>query len=122
MRPHRISGRGATPTARPLRWAFRALPAAWALALAACQPTLPESDSAGAKLYVERCQTCHRLYPPNVMTAATWKVMLDRMQGEMARRGVPPLSGDEMRLALDYLTRNALDAGARESEGERDQL
>ncbi len=37
--------------------------------------------------------------------------MLDRMQGEMARRGVPPLTGDEMQIALDYLTRNALDAG-----------
>lgn len=88
------------------------------LALAACNPALPEPDSAGAKLYVERCSACHRLYPPNVMTAATWEIMLDRMQGEMRRRGVPPLSGDEMKIATDYLTRHALRPQGHEGDGD----
>ena len=94
------------------------------LVLSACNPSLPEPESAGARLYEERCATCHRLYPPNVMTAATWKIMLDRMQREMAMRGVPPLSGDEMQIALDYLSRNAMDAagrGAGEGKG-HDQM
>lgn len=105
-------------------WGKRAAAALCLTALVtACNPSLPEPDSAGARLYVDRCASCHRLYAPNVMTAATWKVMLDRMQGEMARRGVPPLSGDEMRLALDYLSRNALDAGAPSAQGdERDEM
>lgn len=88
------------------------------LSLAACNPALPEPDSAGAKLYVERCSACHRLYPPNVMTAATWEIMLDRMQGEMRRRGVPPLNGDEMKIATDYLTRHALRPQSLAGDGE----
>jgi hypothetical protein len=42
------------------------------------------------------------------MTAATWEIILDRMQREMRMRGVPPLTGDEMKIATDYLTRHAL--------------
>jgi len=82
--------------------------------LIGCTPDLPESESAAAKLYLERCGGCHRLYAPNVMTKATWKAMLQRMQGEMRRRGVPPLSADEMAMLQAYLDKHALDAGAKQ--------
>ncbi len=86
-------------------------------AVAACNPSLPEPDSAGAQLYGARCTSCHRLYPPNVMTTATWKVMLERMQGEMRRRGVAPLTTEESKVLPDYLSRHALNAGDRNDQG-----
>lgn len=99
----------------------RAAAAAAALALAgattACNPSLPEAGSAGARLYEERCTACHRLYPPGVLTAATWDLMLDRMQGEMRRRGVEPLSGDEMRMLRAYLNKHALRPEEQHDEG-----
>ena len=79
---------------------------------AGCTPELPEKDSRGAVLYSERCGTCHRLYAPNLMTAATWKVMVDRMQGEMRRRGFPPLDAEEKATLTRYLERFAFDAAS----------
>ncbi len=80
--------------------------------ISACTPALPEPESSGARLYQGRCATCHRLYPPTAMTGATWKVILDRMQGEMRRRAVPPLSPREFETLLHYLRRHALNSGA----------
>ena len=89
----------------------------FALATAACNPALPEPESAGAQLYETRCTACHRLYPPNVMTTATWQLMLKRMQGEMQRRGIAPLNAEESKVLLDYLSRHALNAGERNDQG-----
>lgn len=86
----------------------RALIAACAAAfLSGCTADIPEPTSAGAKLYAQRCAGCHALHMPGSMPIAMWKVQIKRMQGEMARRGVPPLSRDEERLLVDYLERHA---------------
>lgn len=78
-----------------------------AFALAACDASLPEPDSAGATLYATRCAGCHRLYAPGAQTAAMWEVTVTRMQGELARRGVPPLTADEQATLLAYLERHS---------------
>lgn len=78
-----------------------------ALLLPACSAPLPEPQSAGAKLYEQRCGGCHRLYVPNLLTYPMWEVILKRMQGEMARRGVKPLSADERAVIAPYLERHA---------------
>lgn len=75
--------------------------------LAACSPKLPEPESAGAKLYAARCSGCHRLYAPGVLKFDMWKVKVAAMQGEMARRSVPPLNAEEQSVILDYLQRHA---------------
>jgi hypothetical protein len=36
-----------------------------------------------------------------------WKVTIARMQGELARRGLPPLSAAEQTTLLDYLDRHS---------------
>lgn len=36
-----------------------------------------------------------------------WAVKVEAMQALMAKAGVPPLSPDERKAILDYLTRNA---------------
>ncbi|MCK6554409.1 hypothetical protein L6Q96_07480 [Candidatus Binatia bacterium] len=76
-------------------------------ALAGCEAPLPEPESAGARLYADRCRGCHRLYAPGSMTAEMWRVQVERMHGDMVRRGVEPLSPAETTLLLDYLRRHS---------------
>lgn len=75
--------------------------------LSACDARLPDPESPGAKLYADRCRGCHRLYAPSLMTAAMWKITVSRMQGELARRGLPPLDANEQATVLDYLDRHS---------------
>jgi hypothetical protein len=87
---------------RPWR---RLLLAALSVAVSSCDSSLPEPDSAGAQLYGKRCAGCHRLYAPHLLKFEMWKVTVQRMQGEMVRRGFPPLTTEEQALLLDYLRR-----------------
>lgn len=85
---------------------------ALALALAVgCTPQLPDPQSAGAQIYQVRCSsTCHRLYEPGSMTRAMWEMQIDRMQQEMVRRGVNPLTEQERHLIMSYLSAHSSDA------------
>ncbi len=79
---------------------------------AACSPKLPDPQSAGAQIYQVRCSGCHQLYAPGSMTAAMWEVQIARMQEEMLRRAVNPLTEQERYLVLSYLRAHAADGGA----------
>ena len=81
-------------------------------ALAACSPALPDPQSAGAQIYQVRCGACHQLYAPASMTAAMWEIQVGRMQEEMLRRAVNPLTEQERYLVLTYLKAHAADAAA----------
>lgn len=74
--------------------------------LAGCNAKLPEPESEGAKLYAARCNGCHRIYAPSLLKFEMWKLKIDAMQGEMARRGVSPLNEQEKAVVLDYLRRH----------------
>jgi len=87
------------------RWVGPAL--ALGLLAAGCDARLPDPDSPGGRLYAARCTGCHRLYGPGVLTAEMWKLTVARMQGELARRGLPPLTADEQATLLDYLDRHS---------------
>jgi hypothetical protein len=94
---------GSGPCARTLRLlSLTVLPC-----LSACHTQLPEPQSPGAVLYASRCNTCHRLYAPGSMTYEMWKIQVERMQGEMVRRGVPPLTPEQSVVLLDYLKRHS---------------
>lgn len=75
--------------------------------LSACNARLPEPESTGALLYASRCESCHRLYAPGSLKFEMWRVQVERMQGEMVRRGVPPLTEQEHAVLLDYLRRHS---------------
>jgi hypothetical protein len=75
--------------------------------LSGCETALPEPESAAAQLYQQRCGGCHRLYAPSVLKFEMWKITLQRMQGEMARRGAKPLTSEETSMLLDYLQRHS---------------
>ena len=81
-----------------------------ALLLAACDTPLPDAQSAGAQIYQVRCSGCHRLYEPRSLTAAMWEVQVQRMQQEMVRRGVNPLTEQEHHLVMSYLKAHSSDA------------
>ena len=87
----------------------RALVALGTLALlaAGCDASLPEAESPGARLYADRCSGCHRLYAPGSLTTAMWEVTVQRMQGELVRRGVPPLTREEQATLLAYLANHS---------------
>jgi|SRR5579862_6883288 len=74
---------------------------------AACSTKLPEPDSAAAKLYTQRCATCHRMFAPASLKFEMWKFQVDRMQGEIVRHGLPALTPEERTTLLDYLKRNS---------------
>lgn len=110
-RRHRSAPVGALNTAgrrtqRPrvtrLMLALMALPC-----LSACTVDLPEPQSEGALLYARRCDTCHRLYAPGSMKYEMWALQVERMQGEMVRRGIAPLTDQEHTVLLSYLKRHS---------------
>ena len=72
-----------------------------------CDARLPDPESPGAVLYAERCRGCHRLYAPGLLKPEMWKVMIDRMQGELVRRGFPPLTPDERTIMMAYLEKHS---------------
>jgi hypothetical protein len=72
-----------------------------------CERALPESGSAAAKLYQERCGACHRAYAPGALTASMWASQLVAMKPKIAEAGQPALTTAEERTILDYLKRNA---------------
>jgi hypothetical protein len=78
-----------------------------AAAVFACSPDVPERETAAAQLYVSRCGGCHDVHSPASMTAAMWEMQVDRMQGELARKRIPPLSANERAIILDYLRRHS---------------
>lgn len=77
--------------------------------LAGCahRAALPETGSPDAALYQSRCGQCHTPYNPHTMTSAMWAVQVDAMQAKMRQLGVPPLTDEQRKTILDYLTRNA---------------
>lgn len=90
-----------------MRGATRAAAAALLALAAGCDARLPDPESPGARLYAQRCTGCHRLYAPGALTEAMWHLTVTRMHGEMARRGVPPLTPDEETLLLAYLAQHS---------------
>ena len=89
-------------------WWSALLPIMASAIWAGCDARLPDPDSPGAQLYAQRCASgCHRLYAPRLMTTEMWKITVDRMQGDLVRKGLPPLSRDEKALVMAYLKRHS---------------
>ena len=78
-----------------------------ALAAACGGPALPDPDAPGAVVLRERCGGCHRLYAPGTLTLEMWKIQVERIRGEFARRGLPWLAPDEERALMGYLAGHA---------------
>ena len=66
-----------------------------------------EQGSYAAQLYLNRCGQCHQAYNPSLMTAPMWAVKVDLMQERMKQTGLAPLTPDERKTILEYLSSNA---------------
>jgi len=66
---------------------------------------IPEPDSPGAKLYIEKCTQCHGLPGPKRHTSEQWDHVLVMMSGFMNQRGLQ-FPENEKKLIRDYLHRN----------------
>src|ERR1700680_2130571 len=74
------------------------------LFVAGCKPpSLPESTSPAAQLYVNRCGNCHAPYNPHEMTASMWDTQVTMMEVKIHQAGMPPLTSDERDAILEYL-------------------
>jgi hypothetical protein len=93
---------------RPLARGAAALAClAVALLAASCRNSLPDQESAEAKLYASRCGTCHAPHLPRGLTAAMWKVQVDRMDQKFRDARMKPPTAEEKEKILAYLTRHA---------------
>ena len=60
--------------------------------------------SADAKsLFEGRCQMCHQLPVPDMLKPKQWRLILGTMQQRMQQAGVPPLTGEETEMILEYI-------------------
>ena len=67
---------------------------------------LPDPNSPAARLYRDTCTRCHRLAHPKRNYAYQWKRIVPKMKGYMDKKGIP-LSPEDEKEILDYLTKNA---------------
>jgi len=67
---------------------------------------MPEAQSAGARVFVSRCSTCHDTPHPRRHDYATWRYLVGLMEQRMAERGVAPLTDAERSAILAYLKDN----------------
>jgi hypothetical protein len=88
---------------------LKPLPVFTALLIGACaQPmNVPDAKSPGAEAFVSRCSTCHSLPAPQRHSAQEWEHMVGVMEKRMRERKVPPLTQDERKLILGYLTEHS---------------
>ena len=78
------------------------------VSIASCRSAkLPDESSGAAQLYLRKCGQCHQAYNPSQMTAAMWAVQVDLMQERIKQMGLAPLTPDERKTVLDYLSSNA---------------
>src|SRR5260370_39654463 len=106
--PSATNLRSASPmhASRPRRKSARSLKfgcAALVLVLVAgCKPpSLPDSRSPGAQVYINRCGNCHVPYNPHEMTASMWDTQATMMEVKIQDAGLPPLTSDEREAILD---------------------
>ena len=87
-----------------MKRAFFVLFTAALLAGCAGRPTpIPDADTSQARLYVEKCSTCHSLAHPKRQTGGEWVHLVELMEVHMDRIGMPPLTGDEREVIMEYL-------------------
>ncbi len=76
-------------------------------ALLLVQPLWAENSDPGENLYKSRCDMCHQLPDPEMLTAGQWKIVLQTMQKRMGHIEMPPLSLGERQKILTYLSKHA---------------
>jgi len=69
--------------------------------------SLPDADSAGARLLKKKCSACHGAPQPDVHVASLWPSVLHRMQNRMTMKAYYPLTKNEFATLLSYLQKHS---------------
>ncbi len=67
---------------------------------------LPDADSPEAKLYEEKCTTCHRVAHPKRFYPSQWEHYVRLMKSNMKNKGMS-LAPEDEKVILNYLKKNA---------------
>lgn len=70
-------------------------------------PAVPDAGSPIARVYIERCGSCHAVPHPARHFYAGWRRLVPLMERRMAERGVRPLTDRERSDILAYLQAHA---------------
>lgn len=68
---------------------------------------IPETGSADASLFAEKCGACHSVPHPKRHAPKQWRHMLSLMEKEMEHLKMEPLTANEKKVIMGYLERNA---------------
>lgn len=68
---------------------------------------VPDAQSAEARLYTQKCGTCHSVPHPGRNTAAEWQHLFALMEQRMAERNMPPFTDEEKTILQNYLQSHA---------------
>lgn len=67
----------------------------------------PESESPQAKLYLEKCGSCHAAPLPAIHSEKQWFGVVQRMQFRMTNKAIKPLNDQELAIIVEYLQKHA---------------
>lgn len=71
------------------------------------EETGADREAYAKSLFEGRCQMCHQLPEPDMLTPKQWRLTLTTMHQRMQQAGVPPLTEGETERLLEYLTPRA---------------
>ena len=69
--------------------------------------SLPDSPEGGAKIFKERCATCHTLPDPSMHGPEVWEYVVGKMQQFQMEMDIPVMSDREAAEVLRYLRANS---------------
>ena len=69
--------------------------------------TAEPDTTAGGRLFVQACRTCHELPSPTAHTANEWAGVVARMRGNMLAMDVPQIDDEQYRQIVAYLGEHA---------------
>ena len=67
----------------------------------------PEANTETAKLYVEKCGSCHAAPLPTIHSKKQWFGVVQRMQFRMTNKAIKPLNEQELETIIGYLEKHA---------------
>ncbi len=79
---------------------------------AGCTMPMPETESAEYKLYESKCNLCHPVYSPKLLSGRTWGFVVKKMEKKVKATGIREvLTEEEKATILSYLTKHARKRG-----------
>jgi hypothetical protein len=71
-------------------------------------PPLPETESPEAKMYLDKCSTCHPVRHPKMFSYKRWIKFVDDMEKKVKSSGVrEPLTAEEREIILSYFKKHS---------------